>query len=244
MRFPETSYNLRIQLYQHECDLSSATLEQFERGLEPLRKPVEKFPISDLHISVTFQPRSQAYHVKTVLVLPGRSLAANELDQAVYSAFERCVRKLARRLEAYVASMAAMAEVAKYQKGTHHEVIPEREPDAQALQQAVEEQSYARFRAAMDVYEEVVRKRIGRWIERYPDLGQQLDTEGGLSLDDAVEEVFLNAFEQYDRRPEGVRFGQWLEQLIDPSIRLLTAKPDEELENINFARTLRDAEPS
>jgi DNA-directed RNA polymerase specialized sigma24 family protein len=57
---------------------------------------------------------------------------------------------------------------------------------------------------------------------------------------DVVEAVFLNAFEGYDRRPPGVRFGQWLETLIDGSLKGLLQNPDEELDNISFARTLRD----
>ena len=61
-----------------------------------------------------------------------------------------------------------------------------------------------------------------------------------LAIADVVEVVFLNAFEGYDQRPRDVRFGRWLETLIDGSLKGLLQNPDEELENISFARTLRD----
>jgi len=37
-----------------------------------------------------------------------------------------------------------------------------------------------------------------------------------------------------------VRFGQWLESLIDGSLKELLQNQDEVQENISFARTLRD----
>ena len=64
----------------------------------------------------------------------------------------------------------------------------------------------------------------------------------GLKIDDVVEAVFLDAFEAYPDRPQGVRFGDWLQGLIDPAIKELLAHPDRELENINLARSARAAE--
>jgi len=54
--------------------------------------------------------------------------------------------------------------------------------------------------------------------------------------------VFLSAFEGYAKRPADVRFGDWLESHLDPAVKELRAHPDEELENINLARTARAAE--
>jgi hypothetical protein len=61
-----------------------------------------------------------------------------------------------------------------------------------------------------------------------------------LAIADVVEAVFLNAFERYDGRPRDVRFGRWLETLIDGSVKGLLRNPDEVLENVSVARTLRD----
>lgn len=238
MAFSDQAHNLRIELDTKNCELSPAQIAKYETGLEPLRDPVKKFPVSDLYITVNFQPRSQTYRVKTALVLPGRTLAAGDVDRYSYTAFERCVRKLVRKLMAYQDGMSANDELAKHQKGTQHDVLPDQEPDVQALETAVANADYSAFREATYVYEESIRKRVGRWVERYPDVERRLTTD--LSLADMVEEVFLNAFERYEDRPGNVPLGQWLEQLIDPSMKLLAEHPSEELENIQFARTLRE----
>jgi hypothetical protein len=62
-----------------------------------------------------------------------------------------------------------------------------------------------------------------------------------LRLGDIVEEIYLNAFEQFTRRPTALRLSEWLENLIEPSIRALLRHPDEEAENASMARTLREA---
>jgi hypothetical protein len=55
-----------------------------------------------------------------------------------------------------------------------------------------------------------------------------------------VEEVYLHAFEHYPRRPTQVPFHQWLEDLMDPSLKALLRHPDQERENASLARTLRE----
>lgn len=238
MRFPDESYNLRIELDTHNCEFSPEEIEQFEEGLKPLRGPVEKFPVSDLYITITFQPRSNVYRVKTALVLTGRTLAAGDLDEQAYPAFKRCVRKLVRRLDSYEAELSEEEERVKHEKGTHQEVLPVQEPDAELLQKAFDDQNYQEFREAMYVYEEPLRKRIGRWVGRYPDIEAQIGDE--LKIADVVEEVFLNAWERWGERPQEVPVSAWLEQLIDPSLRLLAENPEEELENIEFIRSTED----
>lgn len=238
MAFSDASYNLRIELDTKNCELSAADTEQLERMLDPLRKPVEKFPVSDLYITITFQPRSQSYRLKTALVLPGRTLATGDLDEHYLPSVDRCIRKLVKKVESYQASMAGEPKLSKSQKGTLQEIIPNQDPDAAAMQDAVQNGDYPAFRVASYVYEEPLRKRIGRRVERFPEVAEAVGQE--VKLADIVEEVFLNAFERFDERPAQVRFGEWLEQLIDPSIKLLESHPDEEHENIAFARTLRE----
>jgi len=107
------------------------------------------------------------------------------------------------------------------------------------LQQAVEQGSYAEFRTLTYPFEESVRKRAGRWIQRYPQVEAQLGDR--FDLADIVEEVFLNAFERFEDHPREVPFGDWLESLIDPSVKLLSKDTDEELANIRFARSAVEA---
>lgn len=240
MKYSDEAYNLRIELDTENCELNREEIERMERGLSPLRKPVSEFPVSDLYITITFHPRHNTYRVKTALVLTGRTLVSGDLDVTHYPAFERCVRKLIKRVEEYKASLSNDAEHSKQVKGTHHELIPEAEPDGEAVSQAVQDGDYAAFRKALFVYEEPVRKRVGRWIARYPDVDEQIGAN--FQIADLVEEIFLNAFERFEQRPAERRLGLWLEDLIDPSIKLLLQHPDEELENIAFARTITGTE--
>jgi ribosome-associated translation inhibitor RaiA len=235
----ETNSNLRIDLDTKQCELSADEIQRFERGLAPLRKPVANFPVCDLHITVSRRPRSSTFHVKTALVLTGRTLVPAEVDRLIYPAFERCVRRLVQRVETYKSSLDSETKRQRQQEGTEYEIVPTQAPNPEAIEQAIQDQDYVDFRRETLVYEEPVRKRIGRWIERYPDLEDQLGER--IQVADLVEEVFLNAFENFEKRPNELRFSEWLEHLIDPSVKALLEHPDEELENIQMARTLRAA---
>jgi len=238
MRFADQSYNLRIELDTKHCSLSQAALEKMENALKPLRQPVSTFPVSDLYITVNHHPIPDDYHVRVSLVLPGRTLFTGERDINAVSAFSRCVRKLVGKLKAYKESLSAKPEREKAEEGTLQEVVPAAEPDADQLRASVADGDYAAFRRATYVYEEGVRKRAGRWIERSPDFEARLGT--AFTLDDLVEEVFLNAFEHFEQWPDELRLGQWLEQLIDPSMKALLEDPEAERENIEAVRTYHE----
>jgi ribosome-associated translation inhibitor RaiA len=232
MKFADETYNLRIELDTEHCELSPAQIGELERCLERLRAPVEKFPVSDLHIAIRFHPRSHAYRVKLSLVLPGRTLTTGDLGQNMYAAYERTVRKLVSKLLAYEESLASQEKLTKHVRGTRHDVLANREPDAIQLQDAIQSDDYAAFRRALYVYEESLWSRVGRWLQRYPELNDRVGKR--FQVADVVEEVFLNAFERFDDRPAQVPLGEWLEKLIDPSLQMLARSPDEELENIGF----------
>jgi hypothetical protein len=89
------------------------------------------------------------------------------------------------------------------------------------------------------VYDEALQKRVGRWIERYPRAEARLGDN--LLISEIVEEVFLNAFDQFNDRPEALRLGQWLENLIDPSLRTLFYDGEQERENVRMVETAREA---
>lgn len=240
MPFSDQSYNLRIQLDTKHCDLSADEIAKMESALDPLARAVKDFPVRDLYVTVIHHPRSRDFHVKTSLVLPSRTLFTGDRDYQMYPAYERCLRKLVNKIEAYKTQLEKSPEISKHEKGTHQEVTPTQVPDIERVEQAVRDGDYRRFRRETHVYDESVRKRAGRWVQRYPEVNKRL----GGALDvvgDITEEVFLNAFELFDQRPQAVRFGDWLENLIDPSIKTLLNHP-EELENISMARTLQEIE--
>jgi hypothetical protein len=230
---------LSFDLDQRQCQLTPQELDGLRAELESLGPLVDKFPVRRLHISVERHPRNQDFDVKTSLALPGRTLVSFDRAGAWHPAFQNCVANLVEQLHAYTDHMGQVAERAKQEKGTRQTLAPTADPDPAALEAAARDRDYAAFRAATLVYEDGVRLRAGRWVERYPEVAARFGK--GLDIRDVVEEVFLNAFEGYDRRPRDVRFGDWLESLIDPAVRVLQAHPERELENISLARSAREA---
>jgi hypothetical protein len=237
---PAPNGRLPINWDTKHCTLSPGQIRKLEDGLEPVARVVRDFPVSALHIVVECFPRTTRYRVKTSLVLTGETLVSLDEGDDLHPAFERCVQNLVQDVHAYKDRLGRVAEVAKHAKGTHQEVEPTVDPDPAALERAIAEGDYPAFCGALLGYDEPLRRRIGRWIERYPALNARIGK--GLTIDDLVEEVFLDAFEGYEHRPRGIRLGDWLEGLIDPAIRELVAHPDKELENINLARAARAAD--
>lgn len=235
MPYSDESYNLRVEVDCKHCELPTSEREKMDAALSLLEKVVEHYPVSDLYITVIHHARSQDYHVKTALRLPGRTLFTGDRDEFPYPAFERCVRKLVQKVRAYEAQQGKDAELAKQAKGTHHEIVPAQEPSTEEINRAVQDGDYPAFRTGLYMYEEEVRKRAGRWVQRYPDFDAQIGN--GITLEDIVEEVFLNAFESYERRPKEIRLGDWLEALIEPSIQAILRNPEEEKENIRFIKS-------
>jgi ribosome-associated translation inhibitor RaiA len=227
--------NLPIKWDTKHCRLSPAQQRKLEEGLESVSRLVRDFPVCELRMVIEHFPRTSRWRIKTSLVLTGETLVSLADDDELHPAFERCVANLVQDVHAYKDRMSRVAEIAKQSKGTHQDLAPTVDPDPAQIDRAVAEGDYAAFRAATLAYEEPLRKRIGRWVERYPQINAQIDK--GLKIADVVEEVFLNAFEQYGRRPQDIRLGAWLDSLIDPALKELTAHRDQELENINLARS-------
>jgi ribosome-associated translation inhibitor RaiA len=215
--------------------LSAAEIEEIEEDLDTLRELVEDFPVSDLHITVVYHQRSDDYHVKTSLALSGRKLFTGDRHAKVHPAFESCVRKLTKKVRAYKNNMRVGTDASKQAAGTRQDVQPVGEIDLNALAHSVDAQDYPAFRREIDVFEPSLMERIGRWIERYPEIRSQLDQ--AMSVSDIVEEVFLNAFDRFATRSHQVPPGQWLEGLIDPSIQALLQSPDEEFERVRFSKS-------
>src|SRR5262249_26966272 len=143
-------------------------------------------------------------------------------------------------VHAYKDRMSKETERQKHEKGTHQDLQPDVDPDSAKIEQATASGDYDAFRVATIGYEEPVRKRVGRWVERYPEVAARIGKE--LQIADLVEEVFLVAFDGYDHRPKEARFGDWLEKLIDPAIKKITNGRNGELDDVRRAQTARDAE--
>ncbi len=234
--------NLPVYFDPHQFELTEAARAKLLDGLDTLANQVENFPQNDLRAYLEWRPRNNEYVVKLSLILPGRTLVCSEHNPVLHAAFERCVGVLSDGVKAYKSQLGQVSERQKQEKGTHQEMAPTSPIDPAAVSAAVEAADYAAFRAALTPYEDALRLRVGRWVERYPEVQARMGH--GLEVIDVVEGVFLAAFEEYRSRIPGVRLGDWLEGLIDPTVRAIAHHPDEELENINMARSACEAERS
>jgi ribosome-associated translation inhibitor RaiA len=235
MPYSDESYNLRIELDTKGCELDAGEIARMEEDLDTLRNLVAKFPVSNLYVAVIHHARTNDYHVKTSLALSGRTLFTGDRDREAHPAFERCLRKLTKKVQAYKRQMQGDVETGKQVEGTRHDVNAKGEINLPALIQAVEEDDYRAFRGVIDVFDESLTGRVGRWIQRYPEIEAELGET--LTVSDIVEDVYLTAFEKFDERPHETPPGKWLESLIDPSVQALLQSPDDEFARISFARS-------
>jgi ribosome-associated translation inhibitor RaiA len=235
MPFSDESYGLRIELDTKHFDCTPEQIDYLEEKLDLLRKITEQFPVSDLYITIAFHGRSNQYRITTALVLPGRTLATGDVSEVMEAGYDRCIRKLVKRVEAYKAALGGDAEQARETQGAR-QLVPTHELDADAITAAVEAGDYQAFRRAMAPYEDRLNDRVGRYVQQFAEIEARVGET--FTIGDLVEEVYLNAFEHFENRPKEVRLGEWLEGLIAPSVKLVAEHPAEELENISFARTV------
>jgi ribosome-associated translation inhibitor RaiA len=237
MRHDDSREPLRVAIDTHQCHLSPAEIARMKDDLDALTRMVENFPTAELHILVERNARTNDVTVKTSLLLPGQTLVASEHNAAAHAAYEHCLNVLTDELKDYKARLSNEPERQKIEKGTRQELRPTIDPDQRAVDAAVAAGDYAAFRTATQGYEGPLRDRVGRWLERSPKTDGQVGRR--FTIADVVEGVFLAAFEGYDRRPNGVRFGDWLAGLIDPAVKALMTNTDDVLDNVRMARTLQ-----
>lgn len=238
MKYNEKREGLQVEIDEGIYRIRPDEAAKMETDLTTLRKATATFPVADLKVEITvLNPGS--VRAAASLRLPGRTLHAANDDRQLHPAWERCIRRLVNEVVEYKEKLSNKPTYSKEAEGTLHDVQPTRAPDLEAVEAAVGEGDYPHFRQAMSVYEEALDGRVGRWIKRYPEAASALGER--LTISQIVEEVFLNAFESYRRRPS-IRMGQWLESLIDPSIQQLLKHRDEEQENLSFIESAKAAE--
>lgn len=237
MRRDDASEPLRIEIDAHQCELTTEQLEMMRDDLDTLTKMVENFPKAELHVYVERESRNNEFVVKTSLLLPGQTLVTSEHNQVLHAAYEQCVDVLVHQVKEYKDRLGQVPERQKVVESTRNVLEPSVDPDPVAVDAAVAQGDYAGFRSALQGYEEPLRDRVGRWLQRDAEANSEVGRR--FTIADVVEEVFLNAFEGYDHRPKDSRFGEWLDGLIDPAIKELMRPGGDELDNISMARTLQ-----
>jgi ribosome-associated translation inhibitor RaiA len=232
MTYRDETYGLRILFQTRHYELTPAERAQMEENTHTLARAVESFPVADLHVEVLRHPRTQDFHVKTTLRLTKKALFTGDRDVLPHPAYERCVRKLVHKVQAYKEKMSGVSAGERVAEGARPGVRPDLEPDLGALERSAQAQDYPSFRKAISVYDDVMEHRVGRWIRRFPEAEARLGKD--FVLADIVEEVCLNAYERFARRPAD-RLGNWLEKLIDPSLRAFLENGEAEVERARAA---------
>jgi hypothetical protein len=229
--------NLRVEFETQDCTIPKDERARMEESLAPVAEAVRGLPAADLRFKVMYHPNRQAYHVEARLQLSAASVSTGEWDPYLDSAFQRCVQRLIRKVQAFREHPDGEAEArAERLAALDQDVVAPEDPAAGPLGEAVRAGDYRTFRTALAVYEEWLRKRVGRWVQRFPEAEARVGHD--LRLGDLVEEVFLNAFEGYTERTTAVRLSDWLDSLIDPSLKEFLRHPDEERANASLARTI------
>jgi ribosome-associated translation inhibitor RaiA len=244
MPYTDDRFDLHVEYECKGCEVPADERARMATLLEPLRDAVSDIPGTHLHITVIHHPRNDRYHVEFKLRLPGQTVPADAEDRYLDTAFQRGLDGLLRSVEMKMRENGRVGDPMLSQRlALDRAMLAPEDPRSGDLARTVLAGDYRAFRTALAGYEEWLRKRVGRWIQRYPDA--QARVGNGLRIGDVVEQVYLNAFENLTRRPTDVRFSDWLVSLIDPSVKSLLRRPDEERENASLVRTLREmpAEP-
>lgn len=232
-------HRLQVHFDTHQCELTDDEKASLADDTDLLARAVGNFPVAELRVLIRRGGRNNEFVVKLTLILPNNVIVSSDHEAVLHSAFERAMQSVLENVRAYKDKLGQLDERRRAENHTQIDLLPTLAVDFVALDNAVKAGDYAAFRAVLSPYDDALRARAGRWVERYPALQARMGK--GMEVVDVVEEVLLMAFEEYEGRPESVPFGTWLENHLDPAVKALEAHPDEELENINMARAAVDA---
>jgi hypothetical protein len=236
MQFVDERHHLQVHVDTEECQLPSDERARLQPSFDRLGEAVADLAAAELWLNVKFHPRSQQYHARAKLKLPGKTINTGEQNAYLDTALLRSLERMIHHVEAYKDSPDRLsAQHAERLTRLNDEIIAPVEPDVGELGAAVQEADYAHFRRAFLSHEEYVRMRVGRWIQRYPEVQELIGQS--FSIADLVEEVFLLAFERYPERPTHISLHEWLDNLIDPAVRSFWHHPDDR-EAARFAQTV------
>ncbi|MBA4066634.1 MAG: hypothetical protein C0501_23605 [Isosphaera sp.] len=235
-------HKLQVHFDLHQCELAQDVLDDLADAADALARQAGNFPLAELRVLIEWGTRNNEYAVKTTLILPNETLVTSDHDPVVHAAFERALASVEDRMKEYKDRLNQIEERRKHEAGTHQDLSPATAADPAALDEAARAGDYAAYRAAVAPYEDPLRLRVGRWVERYPAVQARIGR--GLETIDIAEAVLLAAFEGHEGRPADVPYGRWLVGLIDAEVREFEKHPDQELENVNMARAACAAQPT
>jgi hypothetical protein len=239
MRFSMNDDRLKVELEAKECAISESERMKLQDHLAALARSVQDFATAELTITVAYHPQSDVYHAQAKLKLPGQTITTGDYQPTIEPALKRCLDKAVRRVETYKVNPDREAmEQADRRARMSDAVVASSEPDLGVVGKAFQRRDYQAFRNALLGYDEHVRLRVGRWIQRYPEIERELGRS--FEIADLVEEVFLLAFERHGERPPHFNMGQWLDELIDPAVKSFYRDPEDRLA-AGFAQSLAES---
>jgi hypothetical protein len=193
MQYFDDRYQLHVEILTKDCELPTDERERLQKLLEPLGDAVRSFGGSRFVMKCVHHPKSVMYHVAAKVQLPGQTIFSGDRDAYLDSALQRCLRKLVRGVQDYQEHPDRRAVVLAHKKANlDRGVVIAEDRDVGPLAEAVRAGDYRAFRNGLIDYEDFLRLRVGRWVQRYPKAEARVGD--GIKIGDMVEEVYLDAF--------------------------------------------------
>jgi len=233
-------HSLKIDLDTQNMTLSAEEIQWLESEVGKLKPMLAHFPVQILHIDLEYNQNSLQYEGRLALVLPKQTFATAGVGRAWRGIIEHAVKRMIRRLEHYKHSLSRIRQRQATAAGERAVVEPTRQVSGAEVQEAIERDDYSGYRTAVSPFEPSLHDRVGRWVQRTPEVQAMIGDR--LTIADIVEETFMLSFDQFDRWRSDQWFGQWLEELVDPAIRVLVHGSDEELQAVRFQQSWRETE--
>lgn len=235
---------LRTHVETRHFSLRRSEIESLKDRVRPLTFATGGFAFADFHITMAFLLPGEEYHVKCRLCLPGRLLLSGEHDSVLLTPYDHCVHKLTKKAELESARRRgrrpSATEPLAGSAGGRPRPGAERHGEIAwvRLARAVGNDDAATFMEELSEFEALIRKRVRHWV--HENVGNENVPGDRRVVKDLVEEVVLTAFERYETRPPSMRLEDWIEILIDPTLRSLLERADEPNKPEGYARSLRE----
>jgi hypothetical protein len=222
---PSTNDPLPLEVKTTNCNLPADERTRIQPWLNSMAESLRGIPQPALDLHLAQHGHEKPFSAELRLKLPGRSLFVRERSPYLDEALVRGLTRLQRKVDSFLRDANGELAEAKRRETVDETLIALPDPEEGPLADAVAAGDYRTFRRLLSSHEIWLDKRAGRWLQRSPEVEAQV---GNVFLvSDVVEEVYLHAFERFLQRSRDVPLSEWLESLIEPSIRALLEDPDE-----------------
>ena len=235
---PDSPVRHKLQVYfdAHECQPAPEELAELSDDLDTLARQVGDFPRATLRVVIEWNGRNNEYSVKLTLILSTDTLVTSSHHAVLHTAFRQALDSLEQSAAGHKEMLEGLHQRQLQEEAAKSQPTIEPAPiDEAALHAATAASDYPAFRTAVAPYEEWLRLRVGRWVERGADAQSRMGRD--FDVLDLTEGVFLSAFEQHPHWQPEVRYRDWLDGLIDPTVKAFTRDAVGEKENVNMARS-------